>query len=234
MSPIELWLPLGAAAFYLYDSALLLWQNELVYTRRGKGWLVDGGTEFRLGGRRVFLPQPLLPHRAHFLVCWSAADRRPVTDEGREPVALLRALRPIGAINVAQLALLCLLPVLMWITGPGLLVLLLFALFYLLAITALAVAFIGRSALGLSTRAFWLQALDVLACAPFSINLTRRLALAHGLHDEPLLFAMRHFGEHGVTQMRQLVASRVNEELEGGASAPRELQLRAVLERLES
>ena len=53
MTQVELWLPIGAAAFYLYDSALLMWQNELVYLCAGRHWRASGGSEIRLGSRRL-------------------------------------------------------------------------------------------------------------------------------------------------------------------------------------
>ncbi len=230
MSPTELWLPVGAAAFYLYDAALLLWQNELIYTRTGKGWKVDGGSQLRIGARRLFVPQLLLPHRPQFLVRWSDADARagaaPALDE------LWRALRPIGALNVLQLVLLCALPVALW-TGAISTALLIFALFYLLTAAALVCAFRRRAVLKLSVRSFWLQALDALACAPFAINLTRRLAMQHGLAGEPLGFASTHFGEAALTQTRELVAARIREEhAHPDAEALRERQLAAMLARL--
>lgn len=233
MSPTELWLPIGAAAFYLYDAALLLWQNELVFTRAGANWRVSGGTEFRIGARRVFLPQPLLAHRPHFLVRWSTTDPQAGQADGEVPDELLRALRPIGALNLLQVVLLCALPAVLWTAGAGIGVLLLFGLFYLLTVVALLHAFRSRAALGLSARGFWLQALDVLACAPFAANFARRLALQHGLRGEPLRFASRHFDAPAQTQLRQLVAARVREEMANpDTPATREQELLAVLARL--
>lgn len=233
MSPTELWLPVGAAAFYLYDSALLLWQNELVYTRSGSAWLIDGGSEFRVGARRLFVPQPLLPHRPHFLVRWSAASPDGDLADGVVPTELLGTLRPIGIINLLQVGLLCTLPILLWTIGAGFAVLLLFALYYSLTLVALAHAFRRRRVLHLSTRGAWLQALDVLACAPFAANLTRRLAMQHGLPGDPLLFGQRQFAPQARQKMQEIVTMRVREEIGSpGIPAAREQQLRAVLERL--
>jgi hypothetical protein len=227
----ELWFPIGAAALYLYDSALLLWQNELVYQRLRKGWLVSGGTELRLAGRRVYLPNPLLPWRLQFLVRWSHA--RSVADAGSVarnegganpdgtapdgtapdvPQALLRTLRATGAINAFQLALICALPLCLWLLKSPLLALLAFALFYVATAMALIVAWLNRSALQLTTKDFWMQALDALACAPFAVNLTRKLAMRHGLRADPLRFAMLHFDDAALARTRDLVEARIREE----------------------
>jgi hypothetical protein len=232
MSPVEFWLPLGAAAFYLYDAALLLWQNELVYTR-GQHWLVDGGSQIRLGARRLFLPNPLLPQRPQFLVRWSGNDPRASDADAQVPQALLEALRPIGLLNLAQLALLIALPIALWIDGAGIAALAVFALFYLLSSVAVVLMFRRRAALGLSLRQCWMQTLDAIACAPFAVNLTRRIALLHGLAGEPLRFAARHFDAPTLAQARELIAARIHEELaDPDATAQREQKLATVLARL--
>ncbi len=233
MSPTEFWLPIGAVAFYLYDAALLLWQNELVYTRAGSSWLVDGGSQVRLGARRLFLPNPLLPQRPQFLVRWSGSDPRAAEADAQVPEALLRALRPIGALNFVQLVLLIALPVALWLDGAGIAALAVFALFYVLSIVALVFMFRRRALLGLSLRQCWMQALDAIACAPFAVNITRRIALLHGVAGEPLRFAARHFDAPMLAQTRELVAARIHEELaDPDATAQREQKLATVLARL--
>lgn len=232
MTPTELWLPIGAAAFYLYDSACLLWQNELIFTRAGSRWLVAGGSELRLSARRVFLPNPLLPSRPQFQIRWSLSESR--SDTAESPEKLFAALRPIGVINQLQLLLLLALPVLAWTLGAGLLLLILFALFYLLTLMALAVAWRRRGALCLDTRAFWLLALDVLACAPFAANMTRRISMRHGLAGDPLAFAARQMEPSARSTARAIIASRLQEEHAGSApSAERERNIGLLLSKLE-
>jgi hypothetical protein len=231
MTPTELWLPIGAAAFYLYDSACLLWQNELIFTRAGSRWLVTGGSELRLSARRVFLPNPLLPARPQFQVRWSLNESR--TDAADTPEPLLKALRPIGVINQLQLLLLLALPALAWTLGAGLLLLVLFMLFYVLTLTALAMVWRRRPAFHLDTRAFWLLALDVLACAPFATNLTRRLSMRHGIAGDPLRLAARHMDPPTRNLARDIIASRLLEEHAGAAqSTEREQDITRLFARL--
>ncbi len=208
MTPTELWLPIGAAAFYLYDSSCLLWQNELMLTK-ARRWLVTGGTELRLAGRRLYLPNPLTPMRPQFQVRWSLADTRA---ECADIQQLLQVLRPIGLINQLQLLLLLALPALAWTLGAGLLVLLLFALFYLLSLAALALTWRHRNTLRLTTGRFWLLVLDALACAPFAVNTARKLSMQHGIDGDPLHFAARHLDAAGQLATRQIIASRLQEE----------------------
>lgn len=236
MTPTELWLPIGAVAFYLYDSLGLLWQNEMLFTRSASRWQTLGGSELRLGGRRVVLPNPLLPQRPQFLVRWSLADARADASETDPLQRLLPALRFIGVVNVLQLMLLLLaLPLTAWTLGAGLVMLIVFALFYLLTLLNLALVWRRRDALHLSTRNLWTLALDVLACAPFAVNLTRKISQRHGIEGDPLRFAARYFDTDARAQMKNLLAARLQEEdATANAGTPRPERLATMLMRLES
>ncbi len=233
MTPIEIWLPLGAAAFYLYDSALLLWQNELVFVHAGRQWRVSGGSGIRLGSRRLFVPNPLTPHQPQFLVCWHV-DPPPRGSVDADLTDLFLALRPVGILNLLHVALLAALPVALWSLGTGIAALAVFALFYLTTLAALIVVFRRRDRLGLSTRGFWALAFDTLACAPFAINMTRRLAMRHGLAAEPLHHAARHFDSSAHADTCILIAARIREEHAAPEVMERQQQiLHTVLSRLE-
>lgn len=231
MTPTELWLPIGAAAFYLYDASCLLWQNEVMFTHARHGWRVDGGSPLRLSGRRVFLPNPLLPMRPQFQLRWSSNETR--TETADPPSRLLAALRPIGVINQLQLLVLLALPFVSWILGAGIVLLALFALFYVFTLVALALAWRRRESCGLQTKAFWLLALDGLACAPFAVNLTRKISTRHGIAGDPLLFAARNLDSAALDTMRKLVAARVQEEHAATEPAEREDRIHLLLSRLQ-
>jgi hypothetical protein len=202
-------LPLGAAAFYLYDSARLMWQNDLLYIRAGSRWRVAGGSELRLFGRRVHIGHPLLPQYGEFPVRWSTTDKREevgVTTASLQP--LFAATRPLGWIAQLQVWLLLVaLPLISWTQGAGLWMLGLFAVYYLLILIALTVCFLRRNQLRVTTRQFSHVALDALACAPFAIN--------------PILFAAREFDAETKHRMLGLLCSRVGEQ-QAGESETRE------------
>jgi len=217
MTAVELWLPVGAIGFYLYDSVQLLWQNELLLIRAGGRWRIQAESSLRISARRVVLPHPLLPHRPQFRAAWRVADER----AGGHPdlSALLSALKPIGLLCQMLLWLLLLLAPLCWILGAGVVVLAQFALYYLLIIAALVLVFRRRNALALSTRAFWSLAFDVLACGPFAVNLLRKLSMRRELGD-PVVFAAREFDATTRTELRRLIERRLDEEAAGEAITP--------------
>jgi hypothetical protein len=231
MTPVELWLPVGAIGFYLYDSLQPLWQNEVLYIRAGNRWRVVADSPVRRWGRRLVLPNPLLPHRPQFRVAWSLADQRAAVST--DPGSLFAALRPVGVICQLLLWLLLCLPPVCWILGAGVTLLAQFALYYLLVIVALVVVFRRRDALGLRPRAFWSLAFDVLACAPFAVNMVRKLSLRRGLEGDPIAFAAHEFDPATREALARLIGHRLEEEEAGDAPSPqREQQIASWLARL--
>jgi hypothetical protein len=177
MPGIEVLLPLGAIAFYLYDSAQLLFSNERLITRSGGQWQAAPDTGLYLLGRTVYAPNVVLPHRPLFRVLIPAAT--PVlTAPPAGLTEFLRALRPLQwLVWLLLLLLVAALPLASWRYGAGPHMLTVFLAYYLVLLTALVVIYWRRTALGLDGKAFGALAFDVCACAPFGVNLVTRLTL---------------------------------------------------------
>lgn len=218
MTAVEFWLPVGAIAFYLYDSAQLLWHNELLFVRAGRRWLAEGPSTVSLAGRRVYVPNPLLPQRAGFKIHWSLAEERPAPEP--LPEEFLRALKPIGFVALLLAWMLVLLPLVSWTLGTSLALLLLFAAYYLFVLVALGFMLWRRKALQLSGGACASLAFDSLACAPFAVNLVRKIALRRGLDGDPLLFACQHFAPEAREMLRARLARKIEEQQAGEAPSP--------------
>ncbi len=189
----EILLPIGALACYLFDSSLLLHSNELLYGPRGEDWRHDAGSAVVLFGRQLWLPNPLLPHRPLFRIHWTPTDARPEAEDLEALGIFLRDLRPLALPVQGMLWLLIGLPLELGCFGAGLGLLILFAAFYLLIAVSLGYIYHRRESLGLSRRGFLALSLDVLACAPFAVNLVRKLSLRRALAGNPVLFARRAF-----------------------------------------
>jgi hypothetical protein len=186
MPGIEVLLPVGAIAFYLYDSAHLLYSNERLITCVGRRWSMAGSAGLFLMGRTVYAPGLLLPHRPLFRLAW------PVTTAATSGVtsalgAFLAALRPVQIVVWLLLALLvAALPLVSWHYGAGPHMLAVFIAYYCLLLLALSIIFVRRTALGLTGRAFGGLLFDVCACAPFGVNLVSKLSLRRCLANDPL------------------------------------------------
>ena len=231
MTPVEFWLPIGAIAFYLYDSMQLLWHNELLYVRAGKRWRAEGPSDISWLGRRLYLPNPLLPQRPGFKVHWNLNDDRAAA--APVPAEFLRALRPIGFIATLLCGLLLLLPLISWTLGAGLVMLLLFAAYYSFILVALGFMVARRRTLQLSGAACAALAFDALACAPFAINLVRKIALRRGIEGEPVTFAGTQFVPAQREALRSLLARKIEEAAAGASpSTAQRAQIAALLGKL--
>ncbi len=217
MTPVEFWLPIGAIAFYLYDSAQLLWHNELLYLRGARRWHAEGPASISMMGRRLYLPNPLLPQRPGFKVHWNLGETRV---SAALPDDFLRALRPVGLIALLLAWLLALLPLVSWTLGTGITLLVLFATYYVLVIVALAFVLRRRAVLQLSGSACAALVFDALACAPFAANLVRKIALRRGLDGDAVAFAGAHFEPREREALRQLLLRKLEEKQAGEPPSP--------------
>lgn len=168
-------LMLAIACLYLYDSALFLFHNEVVLEAGGRGYIVSTGLVMELRGRHLFLPNPCLPHRAMARLSWpdgGSPDWRPAS-WNRSRLAL-RAIAPwtwwlLGLFFVA-------LPLALGLGGEVTLLIWL-VLTYLSIVAMLVQVYRHRAALGLAPRAVLALAFDALLCAPFALNMVRKISL---------------------------------------------------------
>ena len=212
MPPFELLLPLGAIGLYLFDSSLLLYSNELLLLHRSRGWGFTEGSALLVAGRRLCLPNPLTPGTPQFRVRWSEADPRREQEEAGDLERFFRALRPVQSLVMALLVILLALPVELLLYGTGIELLALMATFYIVILATLAYIFARRRELRVSGRWFLALCFDCLACAPFAINLVRKLALRRALVGNPVAFAARAFEPAVFSSLIRAVDSRVNAE----------------------
>lgn len=120
------------------------------------------------------------------------------------------ALRPLRAIVVAQLVLLAgVLPPVSVALGAGTLLLGVFAAYYVLSIVALAVLVSRRRALGLAARQLWLLGFESLACAPFAVNLVRKVGLAQSARLRWLEIAGTTFDEPARRALGRVLAESI-------------------------
>jgi len=203
------------AALYVGDSALLLYRNEGVLTpARRERWLVHlGFRDFRLAGKHVFIPNPLLPHRPLFRLSWrlegSPADTLESWDAHREAV---RPLAPfIWAIAAAFFVLLPL-GFFTRLGDPALVAAL--VLLYIGIIAALTWVWRHRLRFALDGKQFAALAFESLVCSPLALNLTRKLCARIPLKED-LVSASRRLLSAGEWQStRPKLLERLDEAIE--------------------
>ena len=214
MPPSEWWLPLGAIAFYWYDSLLWLYGDELVLIRRARRWDHAAGSDRLLFRRRLYLPNPLTPQRPMWRACWSEFSTRDRFTDLSALASLVQTLRPLRAlVTVLWLLIVLALPVVV-VSGarPSILLALLAAVY---SVAAIAVGWLWRqrAVLGLSTRSCRALSFDALACPPFAINLVRKISLQTMIKGELMAQARGAFDQPALESLRATLIRRVNELL---------------------
>lgn len=214
MPAAELYLAGGALAFYLLDSALFLYGNELVFVHSRSGWRNVAASEALFFGRRVLLPNPLTPFAPLLRVWWSESVSRGAPPARAAAPGLPRALRPLQAgVMILLLLIAVVLPALLFFYGQGLLLLGLLVSVYALNIAMTFWIWWHRTVLGLATRSCTILTVDLLACPPFAINLVRKITMQQPPAGDPLLFARAQFTPAGFTSLCLLLARRIRQEL---------------------
>lgn len=230
----ELALMAAAAGLYLCDSALLLYFDEGILAPAGRGrWRVlFASDKFRLMGRGLFLPNPLLPHRPVFRLGWRfPSPGRAVDAQWPARRALFRPLAP--AVWAMSLALFVVLPLGLFRLGePALLA----AVVMLYASIAAALVWTGlnRGRLGVPARRFAVLAFESLVCPPFALNLVRRLSSAMPIGEDLVRAARALQAPHDWDASRLEFIARLDEEIdceeEGSLRLPVLMQSRRELE----
>jgi hypothetical protein len=210
----ETMLVLGVTGFYLYDSAMMLYSNELVFTA-GKQWhFASAESHWQLLGKNLYLPNPLTPGRALFRVCWFITDSSKPQQDLHVLSNFLDSLRPLRGMTYGLFALMFIgLPVMIFGFGSGLELLIIVAATYLTIVAMLLYVLIQRTALRLSKKAISKLAFESLACAPFALNLLRKISLQHSLAGDPIVFAQKNFDADTFKHLTQVITQRIDTEI---------------------
>jgi hypothetical protein len=195
MLPHAWWLLAGVVVMYVYDAVLLLYHNEVVFHEgRGGRWSFSVGSDFQLAGRHVFLPSVLAPTRRVLRLRWTS-------QQSLLPPVPLRGLRAwrVGAAACAWPVLLvaCLfvvMPAAVYSPIPVLLGWM--AALYVAIASAVRRVWRVRRAVGLNRKEAAGITSDALLCAPYALNVVRKLgsragdrfdlvSVAHALLDAP-------------------------------------------------
>jgi hypothetical protein len=177
----------GIAAFYLYDSALLLYADEVVFARPLRRWRAALGEGATWQGRFLAFPALSAPGAPVFRAVWSEGGRTARAPATERVLGVLRPLR--WAAWLVAFALFALVPLALLLHASQGWLLGLLALIYLPTLLAVAHLARYRAALGLAWGELAAIAFDVLACPPFALNLVRRVTLRCGLAQPATTFA---------------------------------------------
>lgn len=209
-----LWLLGGVVALYLYDSALLLFHNEIVLVGERHGYGVSAGSGFELGGRHVFLPSPFCPHQPVFRVSW---PQHGLLTESVPTVRVRRVRVALAAIAYWMILLLMLfavaLPYVLLVARDVQLLLMWIGAVYATIAMILLHVYRHRKALNLSRRAVAAIALDALLCIPFALNTVRKIGLRQHFDVDLRAAASSMLSDDARNQLLVILRQRIHTSL---------------------
>ncbi|MFD0914679.1 hypothetical protein [Methylophilus luteus] len=211
----EIWITLGLIGFYLYDSAALVFSNEIVFFETKGRWFVALPTDrWRVVGKRLFFPNPLKPNYSMFIVPWSATASFYAKDS-KDTFELISAIRYLRlAVVPLMLLLIFVLPLVIFKLGIGTPALITLMLVYLLVIAMLFYIYTKREKLGLSKRQVLSLAFEATSCPPFAINLIRKITIKRSIASCPLEFAFKVLEPQDFKNFAEELDKKLSEKME--------------------
>ena len=214
----ELWLVLGIAAFYLYDSLVMLEPHQLLLIESGGRWkFFVPLSDWQVGGKYVYLPNPFMPVQTLYRLDWMQRVDVQV-DADVDAVALSTFLKAQWFLRPVVLVLFCLLAVLLplaiWQAAQLRLLLGIVGEIYLFIIACGVLLYFQRAALRLDKKGALKLAMDGLLCAPFSLNLIRKLGLGYNWQGDPVAFAQGNLKPERFVELRDSLLRRIDKDLQ--------------------
>ena len=211
----EVLLPLAVLAFYLFDSSMLLFSNEVMFVNTGNGWRATTGSGFQFRGRYVYLPNALTPHHGAFRAHWTWTPSATTTEHipGLQHfVGALASLRK-GCVLLWALLLVAL-PFLLAVYPHPVALLALLGSVYATVAAIILSAYRYRGALQLTTKDIAALALEGFACPPFAINTVRKVCLRREIKEGAVAFAARLLRPEDFAKFRVAIGQRVSASID--------------------
>ena len=228
----EVILMAALGGLYLFDSALLLYTNEGLLSPSGKSdWTVVLGSEnWRVLGKSLCLPNPILMHRPLYKYSWSFEIARPDSDSIPPRTDFLPMMPMLWCMFMALFV--CL--PLGFFTALGDRALLSgVILFYSNALLAILWLALNRRRLALSSKRLTALAFESLICPPFALNLVRHVSLASPRQGDLVELGHRLLSGEQWNRILRLILERLDDDIEGEApETERYARLRARREQL--
>ena len=225
----EILLLIGILGFYLYDSLMLLYFNEVVFSLGFNGWVVSNPIgRWRIAGRKPYIPNPIVPFSPIFRLTWSKENMGIGENNIDEFNIFLKELKSIGypVIALMYLIFLCI-PIALLKFGAGMQLLIIMCSIYLTIGFALILIYRKRDLLKITNKVYWSIVFDAIACPPFSINIVRKISLNYPITRDALEFGNSQLNDKEFRIFIESINLKLDEELESEAqNSPKALSIK--------
>jgi hypothetical protein len=218
----EALLLLLAVGLYVYDSAMLLYDNEALMIQVGasEGWRVFLPKDnFDILGRALFIPNPLFPFRPVFRLCWHPDPLiSPQALAGLSDRVVIKrfdeAIAPLKFLNIASLIVLFIcIPCTLLVPGARVAFFVFLPILYGIAIAALVYVFHSRTVLGLDVRACIALGVESFICIPVFPNLIRKISNRFSPQHDLVFIAEALLTDEQFTELLALLLIKVKERM---------------------
>lgn len=210
----ETLLVLGIAGFYIFDSARLLYVNEIVFFETAGTWdfhLPNG--RWQVLGKNIFIPNPLTPYKSMYLTSWPQSNAGQASNlDGLNSTS--NELTPLRYLTVLLFMLLITgTPAILFRMGLGWTLITLLSLIYITVGIMVWVLIKRRSKFNLSKSDVGKLAFDAIACVPFALNLIRKITAKQRVSGDPIIFAKSVLSGDKFELLINVLLTRIDDEL---------------------
>lgn len=203
-----------AVFFYIYDACQLLFVNEGIITGHRKNWVATTNKNgVGLLGKRLFIPNLLLPHQPIYRLAWHPERIEQTSTVNWKNEKTLYSLFTLPAYGMA-VALFIITPVtyyrfrtdeaLLWCLG----------LIYYFSLVVGVGLYLYRKQLGLSSKQAISIFTECLCCPPFTINIVRKLSLSRPIRANFVESAFQLVDTAHWANLQNELVDYIDEEIE--------------------
>jgi hypothetical protein len=206
---------LGIIVLYIFDSFLLIYSNEIILLTKKEKWYFNfPNKNAQMMRKFLYVLSPLNPTEGVFRVFWPVTAIE-VENEDINNVVILNL--ELTALRYATFFLFFLffviLPIIILNYGSGIQLLCLILFIYFTISIMLFQIWRKKDKLYLSNATFLKISFDSLMCAPFAINLYRKITLNYSVISDPIYFAYNLFDADSYENFTKELSKRIDERL---------------------
>lgn len=177
----ELLLIIAIIAFYLFDSAILLYSNEVLLTESSGKWkLLCPNNNIFILNKLFYMPNPLIPINPLFRLYWTNMEAESEFISNNLLNNFIRVLIPLKLLTAILFSFLIFgVPIILTKFGSRHEFIILLIAIYANILSIIIYIGLNRGKFNLSLKKYIFIIFESFVCAPYAINLVRKLSLNH-------------------------------------------------------
>ena len=202
---------------YIYDSAHLLYYNEIIFIRTFSSWKfkVTNGNPF-VAGRWFFIKNIIAPHSYMCRLAWNPNDnvRHSIHKRKKAYELRLTCLMPVRYVSIILFIITLLLLAALLVKVNDEIFLAILSGIYSCVLIIVLIIFILRKKIRLELKEFLKIAFEFVACPAFAINATSRLSQYITTGIPALTFAIENLDQKSNKTLANIISLRISDVID--------------------